>query len=112
LLDREYRAVFARAHRASGAEAIGWPVANHPCPFWLRHSIICSYQLLGNSRWRPPFPNWLLGESKMAARIIQGIPKSVDFCKLKFIDIGKQRRRRAVLAFATGSAHLGGGDDF
>jgi hypothetical protein len=39
----------------------------------------------------------------MAARLIPGIPKSVNISKLKFIDIGAQRRRRAAIAFVTGS---------
>ena len=50
----------------------------------------------------------------MAARIIQGIPKSVDFCKLKFIDIVKQRRpalclRSPPVGFRTSAAMISDG---
>ena len=39
----------------------------------------------------------------MAARLVPGMPKVVDISKLRFSDIGAQRRRRAAVAFITGS---------
>jgi hypothetical protein len=39
----------------------------------------------------------------MAARLIPGMSKLVDVSKLNFTEIGAQRRRRAVVAFITGS---------
>jgi hypothetical protein len=56
----------------------------------------------------------LLGESKMAAPIIQGMPKSVDFSKLKFIDRkAAPPPRCACVRHRVGFLrHLGGGDDF
>ena len=39
----------------------------------------------------------------MAARLIPGMSKLVDISKLSFTEIGAQRRRRAAVAFITGS---------
>jgi hypothetical protein len=39
----------------------------------------------------------------MAARLIPGMSKLVDVSRLNFIEIGAQRRRRAAVAFITGS---------
>jgi hypothetical protein len=39
----------------------------------------------------------------MAARLIPGMSKLVDASRLNFIEIGAQRRRRAAVAFVTGS---------
>ena len=42
-------------------------------------------------------------EGRMAARLIPGMSKLVDVSKLNFTEIGAQRRRRAAVAFITGS---------